>query len=102
MPGDITGIVLGVITLGVFLSAFVISLIFTYSVDMYHAIDEALALQIIPSRILTPLEQPINIIEDWLSRYHRITGPIIALLCLFDMRVCFYVMELWSGLRLNA
>ena len=81
---------------GVYLFALTISIIFTVSLETYRKIDSTLCLEIIPSRILTPLEQSINFVDEWFSKYHLVTGPVLCLLSLIDIRLCLMLPQLWA------
>ena len=90
-----TATVTGVVW-GVYLFSLAISIIFTVSPETYRRIDNALCLEIIPSRILTPLEQSINIVDEWCSKYRLVTGPVLCLLSLVDIRLCIMLPQLWA------
>jgi hypothetical protein len=61
-----------------------ISIIFTFFIERYEYLNELLELEIINSLRLTILESSKVSIDDWLFIHHRVVGPILFLLSLFD------------------
>ncbi|MCM8781714.1 MAG: hypothetical protein NC828_01475 [Candidatus Omnitrophica bacterium] len=71
----------------------IISTIFTFSLQTYRKIDEIVKLEIIPSRILTPLEKNIYWIDTWLMSNNKIIGPILIVLSILDLRFSFEIIN---------
>ena len=70
-----------------------VSLIFTFSLDVYHKIDQVLKIDIISTRILTPIERNINVIDDWLMSNNKLVGPVLTLLSLIDLKLSFEIIN---------
>ena len=95
MEFDIIMVILSTAVFFVYTIICIISIIFTFSIDKYRKIDEMLNLDIISSRILTPLEVNINIIDDWLIKRHRLIGPVLIYLSLLDLKLTFNIINLF-------
>lgn len=93
MGFDMFDLSLRVIAFFIYGSIFIISLIFTFSLETYKKIDEKFNLEIISTRILTPLEININWLDVWLMEHHKIIGPILILLSLLDLKLSFNAIE---------
>jgi len=70
----------------------IISVIFTFSLDTYLKINEKLNMEIIPGSIAV-FETGINWLDTWLVNHHKIVGPILILLSLFDIKLTFYIIN---------
>jgi RNAse (barnase) inhibitor barstar len=70
-----------------------ISILFTFSIDKYRKVDELLDLSILSSRILTPLDINLVTFDAWLVKYHRVVGPILALLSIIDTKLSFDIIN---------
>lgn len=67
----------------------VITVIFTFFLNSYKNMDEKLKIELIPSYTLTPIEQNINTIDEWLIRHNKLVGPILMALCALDIKLSF-------------
>ena len=66
----------------------IISIIFTFSLEIYLRIEERLNCYIIFSNpILTPLDRSIDWVNVWLMKYNKITGTILIVLSLVDLKL---------------
>ncbi len=86
--------------LGWFLSALVfvtygliciISMIFTFSLEIYYKIDKRLKLEVFHTPALVPLDANITWLDNLLFNYHLIAGPILILLAILDMKFLFEI-----------
>jgi hypothetical protein len=66
-----------------------VAILFTFSLDLYLQLDERMKLNIIASRIVTPLESTIISLDDWLKSHNRIIGPALIVLSMIDMKLFF-------------
>ena len=65
----------------------IISIIFTFSLEIYLRIEEKLNFYIFSDYILTPLDRSIDWFDFWLIKYNKITGTILILLSLIDLKL---------------
>jgi len=65
----------------------IISIIFTFSLETYLRIEDKLNFSIFSNRILTPLDRDIDWFNVWLMKYNKITGTILILLSLIDLKL---------------
>ena len=65
----------------------IISIIFTFSLEIYLRIEEKLNFYIFSDRIFTPLDRDIDWVNVWLVKYNKITGTILILLSLVDLKL---------------
>ncbi|MGE5197668.1 MAG: hypothetical protein ACM3IL_04115 [Deltaproteobacteria bacterium] len=72
----------------------IISIIFTFFLDLYHKIDQALNISVIKARVLSPIERNITFIDDWLIDHNSIVGPFLVLLSLIDLKLSFNIINL--------
>ena len=82
-------LLISVILFIVYSTIMVITVIFTFFLGSYRWLDEKLKIELIPSYALTPLEENINLIDEWLIGHNRIVGPVLMLLCAFDIKLSF-------------
>jgi hypothetical protein len=94
MEPDIITLTLNFLVIFIYGAICIISIIFTFFIDTYHKVDETLNLKIISGRALTPLEENINLIDNWLIEHHKIVGPILICLSLFDMKLFLGIIKL--------
>jgi len=66
-----------------------IDILFTFFLDIYLKIDERVNL--VPSRILTPLEKNIQWFDEWLKSRNKIIGSLLILLFMIDLKLFFYI-----------
>ena len=71
----------------------IISIIFTFSLEIYLRIEEKLDFYIFSNRILTPLDRNIDWFNVWLMKYNKISGTILILLSLLDLRLSFDIIN---------
>ena len=71
----------------------IVSIIFTFFIETYHKLDEALKLNIVSARILSPLDINIDVIDSWLFAHNKLIGPLLILFCLIDMKLTFNVLN---------
>lgn len=72
----------------------IISVIFTLSVDTYIRINDLLNIMFSSQKTISPIEEDIDIIDDWLITHNKIIGPILALLSLLDIVILFRITDL--------
>ena len=72
----------------------IISIIFTFSLPIYLRIEEKLKFSIFSDRILTPLDRSIDWFNVWLMKYNKITGLILILLSLMDLKLAFDIIDM--------
>ncbi len=65
----------------------IISIIFTFSLEIYLRIEEKLNFYIFLDPILTPLDRSIDWLNVWLMKYNKITGTILIVLSLVDLKL---------------
>jgi hypothetical protein len=73
----------------VYLTVCLVAVLFTFFLDIYLGIDERLNLDLLASRILTPLEINIQAMDDWLKSHNRTVGPLLIILSVIDMKLFF-------------
>lgn len=91
MEFDSFAFILSTVVFFIYGASCIISTIFTFSLDTYYQIDEIVKVNVIPPRILTPLEVSIDVFDNWLIEHNRTAGPAMVLLCLADMKMFFDV-----------
>lgn len=79
---------LGLIILFVYACSCTLSIIFTFSSDIFSRIEERLNFNIVSSPI-TPLDLSFGSLNSWLINNNRRVGPILVLLSAIDL-VFFY------------
>lgn len=72
---------------------FVISIIFTFYEEQYTRITQLLNLEFLSFRILTPLESNIYIIDDWVAKYKRVTGPVLIASSLYELVLLLNIVD---------
>ena len=84
-------LLLSIVIFFIYGSICIISLIFTFSLETYKKIDEALNLEIFFWRPINLLDINIDYFDQWLIRHHRIIGPILVILSLLDLKLSFEI-----------
>lgn len=75
-----------------------LSIIFTFSIDLYRRIEEKAGLEIFSNPTLIPiLEGNIDFINEWIEENHRIIGPILIASSIVDLRLCLKIIMLSSS-----
>lgn len=77
----------------------IISIIFTFSLELYRNIEEKLGSYIFSSRILSPLDKDIDWLNIWLMKHHKIVGPILISLSLVNLKLFFDIINNFKSLR---
>ena len=67
----------------------IISLIFTFSLEIYSKIDQELNLEIISTRIINPLDIYIDKFDAWMTQHNKIVGPLLFLLSVIDLKLLY-------------
>lgn len=62
----------------------VISLFFTFSLDIYRKIEEKLQFVVYSSGISTPLDIRVDSLDKWLVAHNSFAGSVLALLSIID------------------
>ncbi|MBI4981209.1 hypothetical protein HZC30_06685 [Candidatus Woesearchaeota archaeon] len=86
---DTFNVLITLFTLLIYGCISIISLIFTFDLETYCAIDEVLNLRYFSNKPLNALEQNINIVDNWLKDNNKIVGPFLMLISLIDIRLLF-------------
>ena len=73
----------------IFSTTCIISIIFTFSLPIYLMIEEKLKFCIFSDRIFAPLNRSIDWFNVWLMKYNKITGAVLILLSLVDLKLAF-------------
>jgi len=71
----------------------VISIIFTFSLQIYTRIEEKLNIYILSNPILTPLDRSIDWFNILLKRHNRRAGIIFTVLSLMDLKLAFDIVS---------
>lgn len=72
-----------------------LSIIFTFSIDLYRRIEEKAHLEIFSEPIINPLfASNINWFDAWIQEKHKIIGPIFILLSAIDLHFWFRFINL--------
>ena len=81
----------------------IISIFFTFFLDVYRRMEERLGFNIIPYAGLTPLEVNIFSFNTWLVEHNKIIGPFLILLSILDLKLlfdiifkCLYILRMHS------
>ena len=86
---DMLYYILSTITFLIYGSVFIISLIFTISLDAYNKIDEKLNLVVFSEPIITILDANLDFFEVWLKNNNRIAGSVLVFLSVVDLKLFF-------------
>lgn len=93
MGPEIFNLLLSVWLFFIYCTVCIISIIFTFSLQIYLRIEEKLNFSLFLNRILTPLDRNIDFIDVWLMKYNKITGTILILLSLLDIKLAFDIVN---------
>ncbi len=63
---------------------FIISLFFTFSLNIYSKIEERLQFVVYSNDINIPLDISVDSLDKWLVAHNSIVGPVLALLAIID------------------
>lgn len=61
------------------------SALFSFFPLRYERLEEQLGMVVVPTAPMTPLDIPIVSLHEWLCRQHRVVGPVLIILSLWDM-----------------
>jgi hypothetical protein len=86
-------VLLSAVIFFVYGSICVISAMFTFFIESYHKLDEKLNINMLSSKILTPLDADIDILDVWMFEHNKVVGPLLILLCLVDMKLTFSLLN---------
>ncbi|MFH1094453.1 MAG: hypothetical protein V1739_09950 [Candidatus Omnitrophota bacterium] len=79
-------------------SVFIISFIFTFSLDLYRKIDEKIKREIVPARIVTGLDKNIDWFDNWLMAHNKAIGPVLILFSILNIKFSFDVIKIFKGI----
>jgi len=72
-----------------------LSVIFTFSRDLYQRIESKADLELFSGPILSPiLDRKIEDLNSWLMNNNTAMGPILVVLSIIDMKMCFEIIAL--------
>ncbi len=71
----------------------IFSIIFTFSLEIYLRIEEKFNFYIFSNRILSPLDSSIDWVNVRLMKYNKITGTVLILLSLIDLKLSFDIIN---------
>lgn len=91
---DVMGLLLSLIVFCIYGSICLIALVFTFSLDTYIKIHDALNFNLFSSPILSPIEKSIDWFDTWAMKNNIILGPVLIVLSLIDLRLFFEI--IWS------
>ncbi len=87
MGANITDILINWIILFTYSATCLLTVIFTFSIDLYRRIEEKANLEILSDPIINPLSGGnLNWLDAWLQENHKIVGPILAFFSVIDLR----------------
>jgi len=93
MPNDTLTLSLNWLVFLVYSAIFIISLIFTFSVETYQKIDEKLSSDLISLPVVTAFDKDIKWIDLWLISHNKVAGPILAVLAVTDLKLYFDIIN---------
>ncbi|MDP2940926.1 MAG: hypothetical protein Q8N85_01540 [Candidatus Omnitrophota bacterium] len=93
MQIDSFNLILALAIFLIYAAAFVLSAVLTFSLGLYRKIEDRLNLDIINSRVITPLERNVNSFNDWMLKNNKIIGPVLILLSIVDIKLSFNVLR---------
>lgn len=89
-----TGLIIISATVFIYGSICILCLILTFSRTKYLEIEAIVAKRIFPGRIIIPVfSVNINWFNDWLVFHNKITGPILIMLSIIDLKLFFLVYQ---------
>jgi hypothetical protein len=90
-------ILLNAIVFFIYGIVFMISVIFTVSLETYSKINEKLNLEIFSSKVIIGiLEKDIDWLDNWLVRHNKIVGPLLIILSLIDLAFWLETIKLFA------
>ncbi len=93
MQIDSFNLILALAIFLIYAAACVLSAVLTFSLELYRKIEDKLNLDIINSRIITPLERDVNSFNDWMLKNNKIIGPVLILLSIVDIQFSFHILR---------
>ncbi len=70
-----------------------IAVVFTFSIDAYIKIHDALNFYVFSTPILSPIERSIDWFDNWAMRNNVVLGPAIIVLSLIDLKLFFDIIR---------
>ena len=67
----------------------IIAIIFTFFLDSYLKIHDALNFNVFYTPVLNPIERSIDWFDAWAMKNHGVVGPFLIVLSIFDLRGFF-------------
>jgi hypothetical protein len=93
MPNDTLTFSLNWLIFLVYSVIFIISLIFTFSLETYRKIDEKLSSDLVTLPVISVFDKDIEWIDFWLMSHNKIAGPILAVLAVTDLKLYFDIIN---------
>ena len=93
MEIDLWVVFLSSIAFFIYGSICMISVAFTFSLDTYIKLHDALNFNIFSSPILSPVERSIDWFDAWAMRNNVIFGPILITLSVIDLKLFFDIIR---------
>lgn len=90
---DAFDLLLSLIAFCIYGSICIISIAFTFSLDTYIKIHDALNFNIFSSPIFCPIERSIDWFDAWAMRNNVILGPILIALSIIDLKLFFDIIR---------
>jgi len=78
--------------------ALIMSVIFTFSLELYRKIEEKIMVEIIPARVVTILDRNIDWFDDWLKAHNMSIGPVLILFSILNIKFVFDAIKIFSGI----
>jgi len=63
--------------------------IFTFFPEGYQLIDDKLKIELLPARVVTPLDRNINWLNVWLRSHNKTAGPLLILFSAVNIKFSF-------------
>lgn len=98
MEFDFVKLTFNAIVIFIYGSICLLSIIFTFFIETYRKIDEKLKWEIFSIRIINPLEQNINVIDELFMRNNKILGAILILLSLVDLQLWLRLISQYTSI----
>ena len=90
---DVFELLLSLIAFCIYGAICMISVVFTFSLDAYIKIHDALNFYVFSSPILTPIEKSIDWFDVWAMRNNVVLGPILIVLSIIDLKLFFDIIR---------
>jgi hypothetical protein len=71
----------------------IIAIIFTFALDTYIKIHDALNFHVFSTPILTPIERSIDWFDAWAMKNHGLIGPFLIMLSIIDLKAFFDIIN---------